>query len=571
MPSTRPTIPARRRRTCSPARWSSPRRAGRSTCATSASGGAGRRARAGSTRRAPAARRRRPDHPVVHVAHEDAAAYAAWAGAAPADRGRVGVRRPRRSRGRDVHLGRRGAARGPDHGQHLGRARLPVAQHRRERLSADRARGQLPGQRVRPFDMAGNVWEWTDDWWTSRHPDDAGSPCCAPDEPAGRRPRAELRPGPAAVPGRAQGDQGRLPPVRRHLLPALPARRPPTTDDRHRHEPRRLPVRTPDSRRDPGGDLSAGPTSCRRGGPDPPATPLLGSSTRRRGAAERAGRLLRQRRHPVVRAARPTSSSTSSSTPSRRGGRGPGFARDAGVRRPARPATPAAMGELGLERIAMALTACSRASPPEAFTAPGARVHGERHAPRRSAVRCGARLPADARADRRAPPAGLHGLHRHRWRHRVRAGGQPGPVRRAPRGRRRHADRLRLSAAATTTRPVLRRSIACGRCQRGRRQGEQHPDPARSPTHPRGGELRGRPRDAGVGRGRRRTEAGAARRPRRRRPRVPLRERGRDLRRSGADHRRRSRLGWTVVSMANDWTTVFGNDAHGQGRPSPDG
>ena len=31
--------------------------------------------------------------------------------------------------------------------------------------------------------------------------------------------------------------------MRRHLLPALPARRPPTADDRHRHEPHRLPLR----------------------------------------------------------------------------------------------------------------------------------------------------------------------------------------------------------------------------------------------------------------------------------------------------------------------------------------
>ena len=42
--------------------------------------------------------------------------------------------------------------------------------------------------------MAGNVWEWTDDWWTSRHPDDAGTPVLRPGEPARRRPRVELRP-----------------------------------------------------------------------------------------------------------------------------------------------------------------------------------------------------------------------------------------------------------------------------------------------------------------------------------------------------------------------------------------
>ena len=74
------------------------------------------------------------------------------------------------------------------------------------------------------FDMAGNVWEWT-----SR---------------LVRRQRGrEPRPGPAAVRDPAQGRQGRLVPVRRQLLPALPARRAAAADDRHRHEPHRLPLR----------------------------------------------------------------------------------------------------------------------------------------------------------------------------------------------------------------------------------------------------------------------------------------------------------------------------------------
>ena len=33
------------------------------------------------------------------------------------------------------------------------------------------------------FDMTGNVWEWTSDWFTFRHPDADDSPCCVPKNP----------------------------------------------------------------------------------------------------------------------------------------------------------------------------------------------------------------------------------------------------------------------------------------------------------------------------------------------------------------------------------------------------
>ena len=54
----------------------------------------------------------RERHPVTHVAYDDAVAYAEWAGQVAAHRGGVGVRRPRRPRRRDLHVGRRVRARG---------------------------------------------------------------------------------------------------------------------------------------------------------------------------------------------------------------------------------------------------------------------------------------------------------------------------------------------------------------------------------------------------------------------------------------------------------------------------
>ena len=168
---------------------------------------------------------KRADHPVVHVAYEDAEPMRQWAGLALPTEAEWEV-----------------AARGgldaatytwgdePEQpGQRLANYWHGEFPWRPEPGYGRTAPvGSFPANGYGLFDMAGNVWEWTTDWYADTR-----------DGRSVLRGR-QLRPAAAAVPGAAQGDQGWLVPLRRQLLPALPARRPPTPDGRHRHEPHRL-------------------------------------------------------------------------------------------------------------------------------------------------------------------------------------------------------------------------------------------------------------------------------------------------------------------------------------------
>jgi formylglycine-generating enzyme len=124
----------------------------------------------------------RDNEPVVHVAHEDAEAYATWAGMSlPTE-----AEWERAARG-----GLDGAA------YVWGDEPEPSGERRANYWHGDfpwrpsdgygtrSPVGSYPPNDYGLHEMAGNVWEWTEDWYVERHDAQAGPPCCVPANPRG--------------------------------------------------------------------------------------------------------------------------------------------------------------------------------------------------------------------------------------------------------------------------------------------------------------------------------------------------------------------------------------------------
>jgi formylglycine-generating enzyme required for sulfatase activity len=134
------------------------------------------------------------DHPVVHVAFSDAEAFA-------------------RAEGKELpteaewEFAARGGLDGAAYawgdeflpgGRYLAntwQGEFPWQHRSRDGFERTSPVGAFPANGYGLYDMIGNVWEWTSDWYVPAHPHDEPKACCVPRNPHGPREEESYDPG----------------------------------------------------------------------------------------------------------------------------------------------------------------------------------------------------------------------------------------------------------------------------------------------------------------------------------------------------------------------------------------
>jgi len=133
----------------------------------------------------------RAQHPVVHLAYEDAQAYAKWAGKElPTEAewefaARGGLEGATYAWGNEFAPGGKQMA-------NTWQGEFPWSNLLTDGYEGTAPVGQFPANGYGLFDMIGNVWEWTADWYTAQHT--SAMPCCASFNPQGGEREASYDP-----------------------------------------------------------------------------------------------------------------------------------------------------------------------------------------------------------------------------------------------------------------------------------------------------------------------------------------------------------------------------------------
>lgn len=174
------------------------------------------------------------EHPVVHIAYDDALAYALWAGKElPTEAEWEYAARG----GCEVGEFAWGSELMPE-GRHMAniwQGEFPWQNLATDGFAGTSPVGHFPPNAIGLFDMIGNVWEWTSDWYQP-HGALADKPCCTRQNPRGGSPEGSVDPTwRAAIPRRVMKGGSHLcaPDYCRRYRPAARMAQPTDTSTSH--------------------------------------------------------------------------------------------------------------------------------------------------------------------------------------------------------------------------------------------------------------------------------------------------------------------------------------------------